>query len=83
MAAVFRRDWRPAGCRTADEASVIDAYVDALLGALRHDRPLARRLRREVEDHLWEAVAADPSEEGREAQRRAIAGFGDPRLIAA
>jgi len=36
-----------------------------------------------VEDHLWEAVAADPSEESREAQRRAIAGFGDPRLIAA
>jgi hypothetical protein len=36
-----------------------------------------------VEDHLWEAAAADPSEEGREAQRRAIAGFGDPRLIAA
>jgi len=62
---------------------VIDAYVDSLLGALRPDRSLARRLRREVEDHLWEAVAADPSEESREAQRRAIAGFGDPRLIAA
>jgi hypothetical protein len=62
---------------------VIDAYVDALLGALRHDRSLARRVRREVEDHLWEAVAADPSVEDREAQRRAIASFGDPRLIAA
>jgi hypothetical protein len=62
---------------------VIDAYVNSLLGALRHDRSLARRLRREVEDHLWEAVAADPSEESREAQRRAIASFGDPRLIAA
>jgi hypothetical protein len=46
---------------------VIDAYVDALLGALRHDRSLARRVRREVEDHLWEAVAADPSVEDREA----------------
>jgi hypothetical protein len=32
---------------------------------------------------LWEAVAADPSVEDREAQRRAIASFGDPRLIAA
>ena len=32
---------------------------------------------------VWEAVAADPSAEGREAQRRAIAGFGDPHLIAA
>lgn len=62
---------------------MIDAYVDSLLGALRHDRSLARRLRREVEDHLWEAVAANPSKESREAQRRAIAGFGDPRLIAA
>jgi hypothetical protein len=62
---------------------VIDAYVDSLLGPLRHDRSLARRLRREVEDHLWEAVAADPSEDSREAQRRAIAGFGDPSLIAA
>lgn len=62
---------------------MIDAYVDSLLGALRHDRSLARRLRREVEDHLWEAVGADPCEQGREAQRRAIAGFGDPRLIAA
>jgi hypothetical protein len=62
---------------------VIDAYVDSLLGALQHDRSLARRLRREVEDHLWAAVAADPSEEIHEAQRRAIAGFGEPRLIAA
>jgi hypothetical protein len=62
---------------------VIDTYVDSLLVALRHDRSLARRLRREVEDHLWEAVAADPFGEGCEAQRRAIADFGDPRLIAA
>jgi hypothetical protein len=46
---------------------MIDAYVDSLLGALRHDRSLARRLRCEVEDHLWEAAAADPFEEGREA----------------
>jgi hypothetical protein len=62
---------------------VIDAYVDSLLDALRHDRSLARRLRREVEDHLWEAVAANPSEESREAQRRAIADFGNAPLIAA
>ena len=62
---------------------MIDAYVNSLLGALRHDRSLARRLRREVEDHLWEAVRADPSVESREAQRRAIAVFGNPGLIAA
>ena len=62
---------------------MIDKYVDALIGALGHDRSLARRVRREVEDHLWEAVAADPSDEGREAQQRAIANFGDPRVIVA
>jgi hypothetical protein len=62
---------------------VIDKYVDALISALGHDRTLARRVRREVEDHLWQAVAADPSAERREAQQRAIANFGDPRIIAA
>jgi hypothetical protein len=62
---------------------VIDEYVDSLLGALKHDRSLARHVRREVEDHLWEAVAADPSAEGPEAEQRAIASFGDPRVIAA
>ena len=62
---------------------MIDEYVDSLLGAFRHDRSLARRVRREVVDHLWEAVAADPFGDSPEAQQRAIANFGDPRVIAA
>jgi len=40
-------------------------------------------VRREVEDHLWEAVAADPASDRHEAERRAVANFGDPRAIAA
>jgi hypothetical protein len=40
-------------------------------------------VRREVEDHLREAVAADPEGNGPDAERRAVANFGDPRLIAA
>ena len=40
-------------------------------------------MRREVEDHLWEAVAADATSGGLEAERRAVANFGDPRVIAA
>ena len=39
-------------------------------------------MRREVEDHLWEAVAADATGGGLEAERRAVASFGDPRVIA-
>ena len=40
-------------------------------------------MRHEVEDHLWEAVAADPTSDRLEAERRAIANFGDPHVIAA
>jgi hypothetical protein len=40
-------------------------------------------VRQEVEDHLQEAVAADATNDPLEAQRRAIANFGDPRVIAA
>ena len=57
---------------------MISDYLDSLVGALSFDRPLSGRVRQEVEDHLREAVAADP-----EAERRAIANFGDPRVIAA
>jgi hypothetical protein len=57
---------------------------------LRFDLQLSRRVRQEVEDHLLEAVAAEPVDgfsanaEARacEAYRRAIARFGDPRDIA-
>ncbi len=40
-------------------------------------------MRQEVEDHLRQAVAADPAGDGPEVERRAIANFGDPQAIAA
>jgi len=57
--------------------------VERLSSRLDFDRALSQSVRREVEDHLWEAVAADPADDRREAERRAVAGFGDPRVIAA
>jgi hypothetical protein len=62
---------------------VISDYLESLVGALGFDRSLSRRVRQEVEDHLREAVAADPMGNGLEAERRAIANFGDSRVIAA
>lgn len=62
---------------------MISDYLESLAGALSFDRALSRCVRQEVEDHLWEAVAADPSDDRLEAQRRAIANFGDPHVIAA
>jgi len=62
---------------------MIAEYLDTIERALAHDRSLARRVRREIEDHLWEAVAASPEEGPIAAQRRAAASFGDPRAIAA
>ena len=34
-------------------------YLDALTRELSFDRSLAHRVRHEVEDHLWEATAAN------------------------
>jgi hypothetical protein len=62
---------------------VISHYLDSLSGALSLDRSLARCVRQEVEDHLHEAVAADPSGDRVGAERRAISNFGDPYAIAA
>ena len=62
---------------------MISDYLESLVHALNFDRSLSRRVREEVEVHLREAVAADPRCAGPEAERRAIANFGDPRLIAA
>lgn len=66
-----------------EEAGVIADYADALAGKLAFDRRLARRVRQEVEDHLRDAVAADPGHDPAKAERRAIAAFGDPQAIAA
>lgn len=65
------------------EPGVISAYIERLAEALDFDPSLSRRVRREVEDHLWEAVSAHPSEDGLEAERRAVMNFGDPHIVAA
>jgi hypothetical protein len=62
---------------------VISDYLDSLKDALSFDRSLSRCVRQEVEDHLREAVAADPTRDRLEAERRAVANFGDPHVIAA
>jgi hypothetical protein len=62
---------------------VISEYLESLAVALGFDRSLSRRVRQEVEDHLRGAVAADPRGNGLEAERGAIANFGDPHVIAA
>jgi hypothetical protein len=64
------------------QSSTISDYLDTLTRELSFDIPLARRVRREVEDHLWEAAAADPGDDPMEAQRLAVGRFGDPRAIA-
>jgi len=61
---------------------MIADYLAELADALSFDRRLARRVRREVEDHLREAVAEYAAEEQADAERRAIASFGDPRALA-
>lgn len=62
---------------------MIADYLDKLSTALSFDSSLSRCVREEVEDHLREAVAADPGADRREAEARAIARFGDPLVIAA
>ena len=62
---------------------MIQDYLDRLSRELDFDRSLSRCVRQEVEDHLWEAVEARPAEDSLAAQRRAIADFGDARMIAA
>jgi hypothetical protein len=57
-------------------------YLEALARELAFDPPLSRRVRREVEDHLREAAAADPAEPALEAERRAVGRFGNPAEIA-
>ena len=61
---------------------MIARYLAELEGALRFDPGLARRVAREVEDHLHEAVAAHASVDRAEAERHAVASFGDPHALA-
>ena len=63
------------------QPSPVADYIDTLTSALRFDPALARRVRREAADHLGEAVERDGGERIA-AERRAIAAFGEPRLLA-
>jgi hypothetical protein len=62
---------------------MIENYLELLARELDFDRSLSRCVRQEVEDHLWEAVAADRSGNSCEAERQAVANFGDARAVAA
>lgn len=64
------------------EPRPITEYLDALSRAIGFDMALSRRVRKEVEDHLWESVANSSCADTIEAQRYAISRFGDPREIA-
>ena len=65
------------------DSGLISDYVEQLARQLAFDRSLSASVRQEVDDHLWEAVAADPTADQRDAERRAISNFGDLRMIAA
>ena len=65
-----------------EESRLIPEYVERIASELDFDPSLSRRVRREVEDHLREAVAANPGSDRLEAERRAVTGFGDPHDIA-
>jgi hypothetical protein len=65
------------------DSGAIAGYAKALAARLAFDRGLARAVREEVEDHLWQAAAAETAGDPHEAQRRAIANFGDPQVLAA
>ena len=56
-------------------------YLDVLTRELSFDRSLAHRVRQEVEDHLWEAAAAN-GDTSIETQERAVRRFGEAREIA-
>jgi hypothetical protein len=62
---------------------LIDDYVERLARKLDFDRSLSQCVRQEVEDHLREAAAADTTNDVAAAERRAVANFGDPDVIAA
>src|SRR5215469_17977758 len=61
--------------------SPVADYLNALTRELGFDRPLAHRVRQEVEDHLWEATAAN-GDSSVAAQTRAVRCFGETRDIA-
>jgi hypothetical protein len=61
------------------QSGPIADYLDALARELGFDIALSRRVRAEIEDHLWQATDGCLSIE---RQQQAVANFGDPRAIA-
>jgi hypothetical protein len=61
---------------------MISGYLEELGQRLSFDRALSRSVLREVEDHLYEAIAADPAHDRLEAERSAVANFGDAQVLA-
>jgi hypothetical protein len=64
------------------DAVVVAEYLDMLTRELAFDMRLSRRARKEIEDHLLEATAERHEADWLDAQRSAVARFGDPREIA-
>jgi hypothetical protein len=64
------------------KSSPIADYADALARELSFDPALSRRVRAEVEDHLWEAAADAFEGPTLKTQHRMIAEFGDPSELA-
>jgi hypothetical protein len=65
------------------ESSLISGYAELLARELSFDRSLAQCVRQEVEDHLREAAAAARRDGMLDAERQAIAKFGNPHVMAA
>jgi len=63
------------------QPSPVADHLAALTRALAFDPALARRMRREAEDHLHEASEHDGGERMAD-ERRAVAAFGDPHMLA-
>ena len=64
------------------QSSPVADYLNELGRELAFDPALSRRVRQEVEDHLQEAVTAEPAEPTINAEKRAIMRFGAPQKIA-
>lgn len=65
------------------EPHIIAEYVESLAEKLSFDPFLSRRVRREVEDHLLEAVEGSAAGNEHAVAAQAIAHFGDPQALAA
>jgi hypothetical protein len=65
------------------DPQVIPEYVEALADKLSFDPSLSQRVRREIEDHLWEAVAQSATGNACAAASQAIAQLGDAHALAA